>query len=92
MSDTIKQGKRSRIVSILPEDKSFFKSIHKRHSWGQTEKYLRRNRKIWTRLLNKCRRRVDSERIKESQQCDVEFSANDVEFSANKDAASLESE
>lgn len=67
MSDTKKEGKRGRVVSIYAEDVSFFKSINRRHSWGQTEKILRRNRKLWTRLLNKCRRRVDKEKIEESK-------------------------
>jgi hypothetical protein len=33
--------------------------VKKRHMFGRTEKILRRNRKTWTRLGNKRRRRTD---------------------------------
>lgn len=39
------------------------KAIKKRHTYGRTEKILRRNRKLWARLLNKIRRRADKKAI-----------------------------
>jgi hypothetical protein len=39
---------------------------HRRMAWGSTEKILRRNRKLWARLLSKARRAHDSEIIEES--------------------------
>jgi hypothetical protein len=34
-------------------------AVVKRHTFGRTEKIRRRNRKTWTRLANKRRRRLD---------------------------------
>lgn len=38
-------------------------AVVKRHTFGSTEKIRRRNRKTWTRLANKRRRRLDKERV-----------------------------
>ena len=34
-------------------------AIHKKATWGQTTKILRRNARLWQRLLGKARRRAD---------------------------------
>jgi hypothetical protein len=68
MSDTRKPGKRQRLpVKHRPETPQEGEIITKRHTYGSTEKILRRCRKIWTRLLNKLRRRHDKEAILEEQ-------------------------
>ena len=65
MSDTKKPGKTSRIPRIKEEIIEIKNAIIKRHTFGSTEKILRRNRKIWTRLVNKIRRRIDKKKIEE---------------------------
>ena len=68
MARTKKQGKRGfRQVGSF-EDPSIKAVVIKRHAFGATEKILRRNRKIWTRLAAKIRRRLDQKAIKESNQ------------------------
>lgn len=59
------KGGRTKFLKGKPEtnDMGFTKS--KRHHFGSTEKILRRNRKIWTRLLNKQRRALDKKAAKE---------------------------
>lgn len=66
MSDTNKEGKRGRVVNMTPEFPGMRDCITSRHGFGSTEKILRRNRKTWTRLLNKLRRRHDKQQIEES--------------------------
>ncbi len=39
--------------------------IEQRHTYGRTEKILRRNRAIWSRLFAKIGRRIDARVIKE---------------------------
>jgi hypothetical protein len=39
-------------------------AIYKRHTWGSTEKILRRGRKLWSRLFAKRRRQLDKDAIK----------------------------
>lgn len=61
MSRTNKPEKGGR--TGLPKgrrDSGEFGAIQQRHTYGRTEKILRRNRKLWTRLLNKIRRRKDN--------------------------------
>ena len=66
MSGTHKEGKRGwRKISYKPEDKKEGNAIAGRHMHGGTEKILRRCRKIWTRLLNKIRRRTDKAIVQE---------------------------
>ena len=65
MSDTIKK-ERSYKIPQTTEDKGINETHIKRHTFGSTEKILRRNRKIWTRLANKIRRRI-SKRIIDEQ-------------------------
>ena len=56
MSRTKKQGKRRRGVKGKLEGVG--DAVSMRHWFGSTEKILRRNRKTWTRLANKRRRRI----------------------------------
>ena len=69
-SDTVKEGKRFwRKTKSPPKNELGFKladPVQKRHTYGHTEKILRRNRKTWTRLLNKRRRALDKAKIEES--------------------------
>lgn len=74
MSDTFKEGKRrGRSLKTPPKMVSTDRKLHKidwpvssRHTYGHTEKILRRCRKIWTRLLNKRRRNLDKSVIEDS--------------------------
>ena len=70
MSDTNKPGKRSwRNIKNRPKDIDGAKlswPVRSRHTYGHTEKILRRNRKTWTRLLNKRRRALDKKKIEEN--------------------------
>ena len=66
MSNTFKEGKRLRQVAHYPECSELRDCIVKRHGFGKTEKIRRRNRKTWTRLMNKIRRRLDKHRVEES--------------------------
>jgi hypothetical protein len=69
VSKTIKEGKRRwRTFKSPPsnEDAKLSETVSSRHSYGRTEKILRRNRKIWTRLLNKRRRVVDKAKVDEA--------------------------
>ncbi len=66
MARTKKEGKRSHRHVGSNEDPAIKNAIHKRHTFGSTEKILRRNRKIWTRLAAKIRRRLDQKAIEES--------------------------
>jgi len=64
MSDTYKAGKRSyRKVGYKPHNRTEQDAISSRHTFGRTEKILRRCRKIWTRLLNKRRRQADKDTV-----------------------------
>lgn len=67
MSKTKKQGKRGFRHVESNEDPAIKSAIYKRHAFGSTEKILRRNRKIWTRLAAKIRRRLDQKAAKESE-------------------------
>lgn len=58
MSRTKKEGKRSKYSRRGHGDEF---CAWQRHSFGSTEKILRRNRKTWTRLGNKRRRATDKE-------------------------------
>ena len=67
LSRTVKEGKRDGYTRLraggrteAPEIKE---AICKRQIFGATEKILRRNRKVWTRLGNKRRRRLDKEAV-----------------------------
>jgi hypothetical protein len=53
-----KNKKRQRMPSLGKEDPAV-SAVQKRHTFGRTEKILRRNRKTWTRLGNKRRRQAD---------------------------------
>jgi hypothetical protein len=66
VSHTHKEGKRGRVVELAPQFEGMRDCIISRHSFGSTEKILRRNRKTWTRLLNRLRRRHDKDQIEES--------------------------
>jgi hypothetical protein len=60
VSRTKKPGKRDRYTRTLktpPLDAGG--AVRHRHHHGSTERILRRNRKTWTRLGNKRRRRLD---------------------------------
>ena len=65
MSDTKKQEKTSIIPKCKTETPGIKDAIIKRHTFGRTEKILRRNRKIWTRLAAKRRRANDKKKIDE---------------------------
>jgi len=65
MSRTTKPGKRLRTLPLNPDPPGVSDAIEKRHRYGRTEKIRRRNRKIWTRLGNKRRRRADAEASKQ---------------------------
>lgn len=62
MSKSNHHGKQRKLVSSKESDNIGWAML-KRHIYGHTEKILRRNRKIWTRLVNKRRRRLDREEI-----------------------------
>jgi hypothetical protein len=66
MSDTkkIEKGARTNIPHTN-EGKDINRAIKNRHTFGFSEKILRRCRKIWTRLANKRRRAIDKKEIKE---------------------------
>jgi len=59
MSKTEKTPKRRRVAGGRPEAPEVGAVRSKRGNFGRTEKIRRRNRKIWTRLGNKRRRRLD---------------------------------
>jgi hypothetical protein len=66
MSRTRKEGKRfCRQVSYRPEASNMKEPIFARQTWGSTEKILRRNRKLWTRLLAKRRRALGKQVIQD---------------------------
>jgi len=58
--------KRSRVPRVREETSGMVDAILKRHTWGSTEKILRRGRKLWTRLLAKRRRQHDKDAVVES--------------------------
>jgi len=58
-----RNGKRWRTVRLRPESSKLKEPIFSRHMW---EKILRRNRKLWTRLLGK-RRRAQGRRLIQEQ-------------------------
>jgi hypothetical protein len=62
---TEKAGARRR-PSLQPRDPRQSNVISDRRSYGSTEKILRRNRKLWTRLFAKVGRRLDKEATQES--------------------------
>ena len=45
-------------------------AISARHTFGSTEKILRRNRKTWTRLVNKRRRAIDAVAVRAGEETD----------------------
>lgn len=63
MSRTKKEGKRTRVPDLKGESPEVREAVQKRHTYGSTEKILRRNRKTWTRLANKRRRALDKEAV-----------------------------
>lgn len=65
MSRTKKEGKRNRGVSKRHESAGIGDAVQSRHSFGSTEKILRRNRKTWTRLANKRRRALDKKAVEQ---------------------------
>lgn len=65
MSRTTKPGKRGgRIAAKKTEAPEIRDTIQKRHTFGRSEKILRRNRKTWTRLAAKRRRQLDKEAVR----------------------------
>ena len=66
MSDTKNEGKRRRFPKSKGESPAIRSAMENRHGWGHTEKILRRNRKLWTRLVNRRRRALDKAAIVES--------------------------
>ena len=50
---------------LRPEASNMKEPVYARHMWGSTEKILRRNRKLWTRLLAKRRRALGQRAIRE---------------------------
>jgi len=46
---------------------SVWEAIRSRHTWGRSEKILRRNRALWSRLTGKRRRAVDKDEIKKGE-------------------------
>jgi hypothetical protein len=69
MSRTRKSGKRTRILKSR-EDRGIQEAHLKSHTFGTTEKVLRRNRKIWDRLANKRRREIDKKAVEDSDEID----------------------
>lgn len=65
MSKTKKTPKRRRVAGGRPEAPEVGDVRSKRGNFGRTEKIRRRNRKTWTRLGNKRRRRLDKRRAEE---------------------------
>jgi hypothetical protein len=64
MSRTTKPGKHGRRIAKVRCESPGIKEAHqKRHTYGHTEKILRRNRKLWTRLAAKRRRRLDKQAV-----------------------------
>lgn len=63
MSRTKKEGKRFRVVRRRTESPRVRDAVTSRHTFGSTEKILRRNRKTWTRLGNKRRRALDAKEV-----------------------------
>jgi len=61
MSRSTHPEKGRRIPEGRAESPEIKKAVVKRHTFGRTEKIRRRNRKTWTRLANKRRRRLDKE-------------------------------
>jgi len=59
-----KAGARRR-PKLRPRNADLFGPIVQRHAYGRSEKILRRNRKLWTRLYAKIGRRHDQEIIRE---------------------------
>jgi hypothetical protein len=59
MARTYKEGKRGWRQVPLGAGRGVGFAIEKRHTWGSTEKILRRNRRLWERLAAKRRRAVD---------------------------------
>lgn len=66
MSRSKNNGKRKKIPNIKPESSRENWLLVLKRSFGSTEKILRRNRKLWNRLINKERRSLDKEAIEES--------------------------
>lgn len=69
MSRTEKEGKRWRYVHVRAEP-AIKMAISARHTFGSTEKILRRNRKTWTRLVNKRRRAIDAVAVRAGEETD----------------------
>ena len=64
MSDTFNPGKRSfRLVKYKHRNTKQCDAVSCRHTFGSTEKILRRNRRIWERLYAKIGRQIDKEEI-----------------------------
>lgn len=68
MSDTVKQGKAGSRCrpELRPRSTQQSGALAQRRQYGRTEKILRRNRKLWTRLYAKIGRRLDKQAITES--------------------------
>ena len=66
MSRTNKSGKRGYRIPKVVEDKGIMDAHIKSHTFGSTEKILRRNRKIWDRLANKRRRGLDKKVVEDA--------------------------
>ena len=64
MSDTIKVGKRRyRIIKHKPRNLRQSNIVSCRHTFGSTEKILRRNRRIWEKLYAKIGRQIDKKEV-----------------------------
>lgn len=64
MSDTIKPGKRRyRKIKHKSRNIQQFDIVSARHTFGSTEKILRRNRRIWERLYAKIGRQIDKKEV-----------------------------
>lgn len=68
MSRTTKQGKGARTKIPSAKPRGVDDAVKMRHTYGSTEKILRRNRKVWTRLGNKRRRAADKGSIEEGSE------------------------
>lgn len=71
MSQTKKEGKRTRIPELRGESPEVQAAVLARHTFGSTEKILRRNRKTWTRLVNKRRRAIGKEAVEASAELET---------------------
>lgn len=69
MSKTRKNGRRGfripRHVKIISRE--IMNLLQKRYEWGPIEKSIRYNKKLWSRLINRARRREDVKQIRDQR-------------------------